>query len=65
MSNSQLLSLLDSVESELGFLVQRAIRDDFQRGTSTFVELMNFQFAVIKQNGKIRKALRRGSQTQS
>ncbi len=65
MSNSKLLSLLDSVESKLGLLVQRAIRDDFQRGTSTSVELMNLHFAIIKQNGKIRTALRRGLQAQS
>ncbi len=65
MSNSQLLSLLNSVESRLGRIVQRAIINDFQRGTSTSIELMNLQFAIIKQNGKIRKALRRKSQAQS
>jgi hypothetical protein len=64
MSNSQLLRLLDSAESRLGRIVRRAIINDFQRGTSTFVELINLQFAVINQNGKIRKAFRE-SQAQS
>jgi hypothetical protein len=64
MSNSQLLRLLDSAESRLGRIVRRAIINDFQRGTFTSFELMNLQFTIIKQNGKIRKALRE-SQAQS
>jgi hypothetical protein len=65
MSHSKLFSLLDSLEFQLGLVVQQAMRRDFETGTSTATELMNLHFAVIIQNGKIRGKIRRALSSNS